>query len=837
MKNIVKTTFGSLLACFITVSFLINAAFPAAAIAQENGKSKSANEQSKDKAKKKNEIKKFDDLITENAVSDEGLFTTHKVDDKYYFEIPDSLLEQELLVVSRISGTVQNFNFGGAGMKARGEQVWRFQRKDNQILLRSVSYTNVASMEKPIYQSVRNNNFEPIIMTFKIEAYNKDTSGTIINVGDLFTTDVPMIGPLSSNQRKNFGIRNLDKKRSLIMWTKSFPKNTNVRHVLTFNGSKLPANQNTGTLSIEMNQSIILLPANPMKPRLYDRRVGYFSVRQTDYGRDAQKAERRTYITKWRLEPKDMEAFKRGELVEPVKQIVYYVDPATPVKWRKYLKQEIEDWQPAFEEAGFKNAIIAKDPPSKEEDPDWRPEDVRYSVLRYTANNIQNAMGPHVSDPRTGEILESDIIWYHNVMNLLRNWFLIQTAAVNPDARGVKFNDEIMGKLLRFVAAHEVGHTLGFPHNMGASTTYPVDSLRSPSFTKKMGVSPSIMDYARFNYVAQPGDGADLFPKIGVYDKWVTKWGYTPLPDAKTADEEKPILDKWIKEKAGDRIYWYGRQQFDPIDPRAQTEDIGDDAMRASSFGIKNLQRVLDGLLEWTAADGKNYDDLEELYGQVVGQWNRYSGHVKSNIGGIYETDKTYDQEGDVYEFVPESIEKTAMKWLQENTFSTPKWLIRKDLLSKFEGAGIVERIRSAQTRTLGQLLSAGRIARLIDFEAYAGPKAYSALEMMDDLTSGIWSELKRGKPVDVFRRNLQRGYIERMGMLMKDRPAPSSSRFSSGPRVNVGQSDIRPLVRAQLNSLKGQLSKAIKRAPDSMTKYHYQDAVERINKILDPED
>jgi hypothetical protein len=412
----------------------------------------------------------------------------HKVDEKYYFEIPFDLMEKEILVVSRISGHVKGLNFGGAGMKSRPQQVIRWQKHDNKILLRSVSYSSTASEEDPVYQSVINNNFEPIIQTFKLEAYNKDSTGVVFNATPLFSTDIAMIGALSDSQRKRFGIRSLDKSRSMILHMKSFPENTEVRHVLTYSGTKLPDNVITNTLSIEMNQSFIKLPEDPWQPRYYDPRVGYFSVRKTNYSLDEQKAAQQRFITRWRLDPVDMEAYKRGELVEPKKPIVYYVDPATPDKWKPYIKQGVEDWQKAFEKAGFKNAIIAKDPPSKEEDPDWSPEDVRYSVIRYITTDIQNAQGPHVHDPRTGEILESDILWYHNILNLLRNWYFIQTSAANPEAQKPKFDDALMGELVRFVSAHEVGHTLGLPHNMGSSVAYPVDSLRKAGFVQRMGV-------------------------------------------------------------------------------------------------------------------------------------------------------------------------------------------------------------------------------------------------------------------------------------------------------------------------------------------------------------
>ncbi len=799
--------------------------------AQKKKKGKEATPATSEKPKSSNGIKPYKEVITDKAKSDAGLFTYHQVDDKHYFEIPDSLLNREILIVSRISGTTDGFNFGGAGMKARGQQVWRFQKKDKQILLRSVSYNSVANENEPIYESVKNNNFEPIIMAFSIQAMQDDSSAYVIDVNDLFTTDVPMISPLRDSQRKDFQVKGLDKSRSLIMSVKSFPLNTEVRHILTYNASNLPSNQDTQTLTMEMNQSMVLLPKVPMMPRQYDKRVGYFSVSQIDYGLDEQKATTRQYITKWRLEPSDVEAFKRGELVTPIKPIVYYIDPATPVKWRKYLKQGVEDWNEAFEAAGFKNAIMAKDPPTKEEDPDWSPEDVRYSVIRYTANPIQNAMGPHVHDPRSGEIIESDIIWYHNVMNLLRNWFFVQTAAVNDDARKVKFDDEVMGRLIRFVSAHEVGHTLGFPHNMGASFSYPVDSLRSKSFTEKMGTAPSIMDYARFNYVAQPGDNAALFPNIGIYDKWATKWGYTPILDAKTTEDESAILNKWIVDNGNDPMYWYGRQTFDPVDPRAQTEDLGDNAMKASSYGIANLKRIMGNLIAWTNENGKNYDDLTELYGQILGQWNRYNGHVKSNIGGLYETHKTYEQAGDVYEFVPKATQKEAMNWMLKETFSTPTWMLNEDILDRIQGQGTVENIRALQVRALKQVLDINRLGRLIEAETKLGNSTYTIAEMMADLRGGLWSEIRSGQKIDTYRRNLQRAYIDRLAEVMT-----MTQTIGREPEsVNLAQSDIRPMVRAELKTLQSQIRSAVARTSDRMSRVHLEDAIERIDDILDP--
>ena len=784
---------------------------------------KEANNDGKDQG-----LKKYSSLITKDAVSDKGLFDVHKIKDKYYFEINDSLIGREMLMVTRIAKTAAGIGFGGG---KQNTQVLRWQKKDSKILLRVVSHNVVANDSLPVSEAVVNSNFEPILHSFKTLSYGENSS--VIDVTKLFTDDVKPLG-FPQSRRKSYKISSLDSKRSFIESIKSYPINIEVRHVKTYRSSDPPSNSSVGAVSLEMNNSMILLPKTPMKRRYFDQRVGWFARSQVDYGLDVQESKSLKYLDRWRLEVKkeDIEKFKKGELVIPKKQIVYYIDRATPLKWRKYLKQGIEDWQVAFEEAGFKNAIIAKDPPTKEEDPEWSPEDVRYSVVRYLASPIPNANGPHVSDPRSGEILESDINWYHNVMTLLRNWFFVQTAAINEKARGVAFDDEVMGRLIRFVSAHEVGHTIGLPHNMGSSSAYPVDSLRSASFTKKYGTAPSIMDYARFNYIAQPEDkGVSLMPDIGVYDKHAVKWGYRPILDAKTAKDEKKTLDKWIRDNENSLMHRFGSAG---IDPSSQTEDLGDDAVKASEYGILNLKRIIPNLNKWTSEDGKDYSDLQTMYGQVLSQFNRYMGHVSSNIGGVYQYYKTYDQEGPVYTHVKKSHQIKCMNFLQTQLFKTPTWMIDKNILNKIEFAGNVNRIRATQSRTLNSILDFGKMARLIENEAINGAQAYTLSKMMSDLKKGIWEELYTNKPIDVYRRNLQLAYIDRINYIMNEEQGstPSWAR-SYVTTVKVSQSDIRTVSVGQLLELKKEIKKSLKKNSDEMSKIHLMTVEAKINRIL----
>ncbi|MFJ1352316.1 zinc-dependent metalloprotease [Capnocytophaga canimorsus] len=802
-------------------------------------KSKKKKAQIEAEAKKKAEAAKpkgFDAIIPKTAKTTQGLFTIHKVNDKYFYQIPDSLLGKEMLMVTRISKTATGIGFGG---EEANNQVIRWEKKDKKILVRMVSHSIIANDSLPIYEAVINSNVEPILASFDIKTRGKDSISSVIEVNELFERDTKPFG-LSEHYRKQYKIGGIDTKRSFIERIKTFPKNIEVRSIKTYNASEPPAytSRIAGIITVEINNSMILLPENPMKRRYFDERVGWFTTSQTDYGLPVQRTKSVTYLDRWRLEVKDedIEKFKRGELVEPKKPIVYYIDRATPKEWAPYIKQGIEDWQKAFEAAGFKNAIIAKDPPSKEEDPDWDPDDMRYSVVRYLASPIPNANGPHISDPRTGEILNANINWYHNVMTLLRNWFFVQTAAINPDAQKPEFKTEIMGRLIRFVSSHEVGHTLGLPHNMGSSHAYPVDSLRSASFTKKHGTAPSIMDYARFNYIAQPEDkGVALMPEIGIYDKYAIAWGYRPILD-KSAEEEKETLNQWILKHAGDPLYRFGHQQAGHIvDPSSQSEDLGDDAMKASAYGIANLKRIVPNLIKWTTKEGETYEDLKSLYGQVLGQYRLYIGHVSANVGGVYEYYKTADQSGEVYVYVPKDIQKRAVQFLNKEVFKTPSWLIDNAIIKRIEYAGTLERIKNTQAIGLSHLLDIARLHRVIENEALNGDKAYKITELMSDIRKGVWTELTTGAKIDAYRRNLQRSHVEILGKILLETkalpPAPPSPYFK-GTNANAHTSDIKAAVRAELSQIRTMARSAS--SADAMTQNHLKDIVARIDKLFE---
>ena len=803
--------------------------------------------------------KPYNKVIDSTAVTQKGLIDVHKVEEKYLFEIPESLLGSEIMTTTRYSKTPAGGGiFGGEEIN---RQVVKWEKGlNNNLLLRSVTYVIMTPDEdKPMAQAVKNSTSDPIIANYDILAIKKDSSGKkdvgyVIDVTGTFESDLQTFS-LDPIKKQLLNIQGFQKDRSFIQKISSFPINTEIRTVKTFAttapqlslnptpkiGTNLPAALDAGVITLELNTSMILLPKNPMRKRTFDARVGYFANEYELFEEESQKSDTEVFAVRWRLEPKSEEDAKRqknGELIEPKKPIVYYIDPATPEKWKKFIKLGIDDWQVAFENAGWKNAIRGEYWP--ENDPTMSLEDARFSVLRYFAAEIQNAYGPNVNDPRTGEILESHIGWYHNIMSLLRNWYMIQTAAVDPAARAKKFDDNLMGELIRFVSSHEVGHTLGLRHNMGASSATPVEKLRDKDFQDKFGHTSSIMDYARFNYVAQPEDGVKtFFPRIGDYDKWAIKWGYSYFDEAKSEKEEKAILNEMTKEAYKNRRLWFGTETS-PYDPRYQTEDIGDNAMRASEYGIKNLKRILPNLMGWSAEKGESYAELEQLYNALTGQFRRYMGHVTKNVGGVYDTPKTYDMTGNQFEVVPKAIQKDAVAFLNVQLFSTPKWLMDQNILAKINPENGVESIKGMQDATLSNLLAGDRLVRLLEASS-VNKNNYSVDELLTDLKNGIFSELKSSAAIDMYRRNIQKLYIDKVIGLLK----PGTTTVRSVPvgvtygfttkTVNLSQTDLPSIARGQLIGLKNQIKTAASKTTDRMSKFHLLDLISRIDAALDP--
>ena len=807
-------------------------------------------------------IRSYREVITKAAITKRGLFTVHQVDDKYYFEVPDSLLGREFMTITRIAKAPTGAGYGG---ELANRQVLRWERgPDRRLLLRVVSYINVGTAggdTLPISQAVRNSNVEPIAAAFDLRAVRRDTS-SVIDVTDFFRNDNQVVS-LTPSTKFRYRITTASPDRSFIQSVRSYPINTEIRVTRTFSVNttptsttpgapptpqttvSLPGGSEAGAVTMEVNVSMILLPKTPMRKRMFDPRVGYFASTNTVYDDNSQRTEDETFAVRWRLEARsdaDAERQKRGELIEPRKPIVYYIDPATPYKWRPYLKLGVADWQKAFEKAGWKNAVMAKDWDLR--DTTLSLEDARYSVIRYFASDIENAYGPNVNDPRSGEIIESHIGWYHNVMNLLRKWYVVQGAAVDVRARKPKFDDELMGQLVRFVSSHEVGHTLGLRHNFGSSHATPVEKLRDKAFIQQNGHTASIMDYARFNYVAQPEDGiTDLFPRIGTYDIWAVEWGYKPVYDTKDATADKLVLNKMVQSHASDPRYWFGTE-INPMDPRSQSEDLGDNAMKASTYGIMNLKRILPNLTEWTREEAEDYDKLREMYGEIVGQFRRYMGHVTKYVGGIYETPRTYDQAGVVYEPTPRALQKEAVSFLNTQLFQTPLWLLDTKSMALFRPDQGIDYVRQLQETTLNSLFDVGRMSRLIETGTSSTPAKpmYTLDEFMTDMQGGIWSELKQSKPIDVYRRDLQKVYVERLIALLNAPATPPSApfagsgfRFAPGPVMDVRKSDIMSMVRGQLAGLQSSIRTALPRQTDKMSRYHLADVQARIEKALNP--
>ena len=782
----------------------------------------------------------YDRVITPDAKTTKGIFWVHQIKERYLYEIPTNQLDREFLWNTQVARTTLGIGYGGGQLVSR---VVRWELRGNRVLLREINYGIDADPKDPIGEAVKAANNDTIVMSFPVAAYSPE-GRPVIDVGRLFTTDITEF-----SARQRLGATAFDASRTYVDRISPYPANVEAEVTITYTRNPTPAGVNVpqaaggmrpGSATVVLHHSMVKLPEKPMTPRLFDERVGYFTTGTMSYTSDPHRAKPVRFIARWRLEKKDPAA----AVSEPVKPIVYYVDRATPTKWVPWVKKGIEDWQPAFEAAGFKNAIIAKEAPTPQQDPEFSPEDVRYSVIRWLPSTIENAVGPHISDPRTGEILNADIQVYHNVMNLIRDWYFVQVGPLDPRAQKLPLPDDLMGRLIEFVIAHEVGHTLGFQHNMKASSMYAQEKVRDRDWVHRMSHTPSIMDYSRFNYVAQPEDKidvADLVPRVGPYDIWAAKWGYSPMPNAKTSEEEKQTLNEWAREQ--DKTPWlrFSTANAGGSDPGDNTEAVGDaDAIKSTALGLKNLQRVAKLLMPAAAyKTGEPYDDLAEVYGRLLAQWTLEMNHVSAIVGGFDSQQKSIGQDGRIFTPVPKARQQQAVTFLVDNAFNTPMWMVDPEILRRIEPAGALSRMRNAQSSVLNNVLSSARFARLIEQEAIDGSQAYTAVELLAAVRKGVWKELDNPQvTVDAFRRNLQGAYLDlvnsRLNAPAPVLPAGLPPELLALLRINTS-ADERAFYRAELRSLNASVNAALAKTGNTATRAHLEGARDQIARILDP--
>jgi hypothetical protein len=788
---------------------------------------------------KAHELKNYDDVITKTAITSPGVFLVHRLDDKIYFEIPKDAFDRLMLWQAEVVKGPPGVSWGGLAL---GRNFVRWERRGNKVYLWQATFAKRAD-GKAIQTAVESANFDTIIAGFNVEAEGKDRS-SVINVTSLYLSEN---ADLSVKRAVGGAAGAIDEARSYVDSIKNFPTNVEIRSVLTFRGGAggaapaLPGRPGAGagggaagrSHSALVHYSLVMLPEKPMQGRFFDPRVGYFTESFENYTEPNRGMQHQQYITRFRLEKKDPTA----EVSEPVKPIVFYVSREVPEKWRPYLMKGIEDWKPAFEKAGFKNAIIAKEAPDPREDPTWDPEDARYSVIRWVAEPVANAMGPNVHDPRSGEVISAHIIFWHDILKLTQNWYFVQCSAQDERARKLPLPDEVTGDLLRYVAAHEVGHTLGLRHNHRASSAYTIEQLRDPTFTAKNGTVASIMAYGRFNYVCQPEDKVkQLIPVVAPYDHFAIEWGYKAIPTAKSTSAEKATLDKWASRQLEEPWLRFGGEDGPAqVDPTVKTENIGIDSLKATELGLKNLDHVLDHLQAGTTTQGENFELMEEIYGAILTHRRNWFNAVALNVGGVIESRTLAGRGTESFTRVPKERQKEAVQFLLHHAFTTPTKLINPTIVNRFKYTGVASDVMSQQSSLLRSLLAGNRIRRLQDAEVLLGDKAYNALDLVADVQEGVWSELHSDAvKIDPLRRSLQRTYLE---ILRSELMPPKTDTTPGLPFSDVGgpsgSTDFKAIGHDALRKLKEQVESAIPRSGDSITRVHLQEAAREINELL----